>query len=369
MLRTLILAVMLITGAGCSEKPAGDGESVPPGNDSAQPPEAAPAINGADSNRAPPSALRTFMAAGDDALHQFHQHCQQLHGAIQRFLEDSSEANWQALQPLWRQAHNHWHGSAFFVAAIDQRPLALAHINRLLAGIHSAPIMPGYLDSIDGYPYSGLVNDTTVPMTAQAIREQHQRFDRSEITLGLHALEFFLWSRPLTDFQISTAGTADNLRQTRQRRRAMLSLLGELLVTDSGQLAQLWSSVGDYWLVQPPRQFDRLLLTSALQLLLQLSKHSDLEANTYHWQLHTTEQLQQRITQFIAPQFEPQTATTLDALFERARAALLSLQHASETADTDAKATMADIEQWKKELRTARGLLIEQLQALTTTFH
>ena len=376
MLRALALALVLLSGTGCSERPSVDNGTAAPDNIGTSPPTADPI---SQPPRQTSAVLLGFIAGGSDALNRFQQYCQQLHTATERFLTDNTEENWHALRPLWQQAHNHWHSSSFFLAAVSRRPLALASINHTLSTIHSAPITPGYLDSIDGYPLSGLVNDITVPITERAIRQQHQRFDHSEIALGLHALEFFLWHRQRQDFGSTAvsehAADGSIQQQSEQRRRALLSLTTKLLLADSQQLIQQWAGANDYWLTQNIQQQNQLPLNGALHQLLQLNKHSDIAANRYQWQQHSMAQLQQQTTEFIAPQFDREAVATLAVLFNRIQTVLQSLDDHTKTAraETDKSAPPSEktekIEQWQKELRTARGLLIERLQELKTIGH
>lgn len=55
------------------------------------------------------------------------------------------------------------------------------------------PILPGYIDSVVGYPQSGIVNDLTVALDIGSLRQQHGMLELSEAALGFHVIEFLLW--------------------------------------------------------------------------------------------------------------------------------------------------------------------------------
>lgn len=112
-----------------------------------------------------------------------------------------------------------------------------------LERIDAWPLQEGFLDSLDEYPTTGLINDLAVEISTQVLIAQHRITDPEEVCLGFHAIEFLLWERPVSDFLAVTepsqtqrnAGfrTAD---LSSNRRRATLRIMIEILHHDVSDL-------------------------------------------------------------------------------------------------------------------------------------
>ena len=144
--------------------------------------------------------------------------------------------------------------------------------------INHWPIVPGYIDYVDGYPDSGIVHDINVNLNADSLREQHGSFDVSEVTLGFHAIEFLLWgydadsvARPATDFdavleltpkEIESGYTLEQL--SNNRRRLFLTVVADTLVNDFLALQSLW-------LAEEPSISQRIESISGTELIVILA--------------------------------------------------------------------------------------------------
>jgi len=53
------------------------------------------------------------------------------------------------------------------------------------------PLLPGYLDAVEGYPYSGLIY-SDIPITRESMEQEFQLGDPAYVSLGFHALELIL---------------------------------------------------------------------------------------------------------------------------------------------------------------------------------
>jgi hypothetical protein len=124
--------------------------------------------------------------------------------AIEQFLQNPDKTQQAKVQAAWLNAH-----SAY--AAMSSLPLpALLALdsdtnlttNTLLYQIDAWPIEPGYLDSLPAYPGSGIISDITVPMTAESLQRQHGFTDAQEVSMGFHALEYLIFARERSDFQL-----------------------------------------------------------------------------------------------------------------------------------------------------------------------
>lgn len=140
-----------------------------------------------------------------------------------------------------------------------------------LAFIDSWPIEGGYIDYVDGYPFSGIVNDLALPLTADNLIDQHGFADVTYVSLGFHALEFMLWgedgNRSPKDFlaQDNTASAVINDRlvqasdsteatmtpstaiQNHHRRRQYVQLVSDLLQKHLLRLQSRWEPSSGYY--------------------------------------------------------------------------------------------------------------------------
>jgi putative iron-regulated protein len=108
--------------------------------------------------------------------------------------------------------------------------------------INSWPIDEAFLDYVHGHPAAGLIADRRVPIDEASLASRNMRDDDSQVTLGYHAIEFLLWGqdrrhdgpgmRPYTDYLPGDP--------VRDRRRACLALLVELLLRDVRSVRDAW---------------------------------------------------------------------------------------------------------------------------------
>jgi hypothetical protein len=119
--------------------------------------------------------------------------------AITHFLSYPTEENRQTLAVNWKSAHK-----AFL--SIGTKPVAEVNLRdssiALLYQLDAWPIQPGYIDAIEHYPNSGIVNDITVDLSIESIRNQHGFSDVEEIILGFHPLEYLIFSKRATDYKL-----------------------------------------------------------------------------------------------------------------------------------------------------------------------
>ncbi|MCI5107252.1 MAG: hypothetical protein MRY76_11100 [Pseudomonadales bacterium] len=179
-----------------------------------------------------------------------------LRQAIDALLANSSEANLDAARQAWLTAHSayerrllhQYHAGQFASAELSLQLQALDY------SINHWPILPGYVDSVPDFAGSGIVNDMTVLLTAESLRQIHGQFDLSEAALGFHVLEFLLWGADPTQPRSASAFAASNNLSQQQledglsreqlpnnRRRRYLKLLVDILYADFQQNRELFS--------------------------------------------------------------------------------------------------------------------------------
>jgi putative iron-regulated protein len=168
----------------------------------------------------------------------------------------ANNENLSLSKQAWLDAHSTYELTTlhrYFATQLlgEQNSLALM---QLQYQINHWPIIPGYIDYVDGYPDSGIVHDINVNLDVDSLREQHGAFDISEVTLGFHVIEFLLWgydtdfvARPATDFDAVLELTPEetesgySLEQlSNNRRRLFLSVAADTLVEDFQALQSLW---------------------------------------------------------------------------------------------------------------------------------
>lgn len=220
----------------------------------AEPPPTEPSV--ADIEERDPereAATRAAWQNGSHWLEQAGEACQDMHQAIETFLSDPAETTQASARAQWHECHDQWHRLDPLFALSASNPGLFGQLQQMTFDIEARPLQPGYLDSLEDYPFSGIVNDTTVDITASALREQHGLTDVSDVSLGLHALEFLLWGergqRPVADYEprqtLTQAQREAELSLDllpNNRRRELLRLLSHLLQDDLEQLQDYWDS-------------------------------------------------------------------------------------------------------------------------------
>lgn len=147
---------------------------------------------------------------------------------IDQLLEKPNRANLSLTRSHWLAAHHRYRAAhtmhSLLESTSDQQ-------------LDAWPVLGGYIDRAPGYPRSGIVYDTTLEITPAALSEQHQLTDTSEVSIGLHAMEYLLWGDPDDTprdeklFQVP-ADAVDPERQGVQRRRDYLRTLCRMFTAE-----------------------------------------------------------------------------------------------------------------------------------------
>lgn len=166
----------------------------------------------------------------------------QLREAVEALLQEPNDEKLKNAQEAWHRSHNAYLAAELFTALGSGNPGLFGNFSDHDFAIEAWPIQPGYLDYFDVYTLSGIVNDTAMPLTAEALREQHGLTDAADVSLGFHAMEYLLWGergeRPVSDYapaRLTPEQAEADLREVdlpNNRRRVYLGLLTELLLDD-----------------------------------------------------------------------------------------------------------------------------------------
>ena len=168
------------------------------------------------------SALRTLMLQFpeflDVGLSDVVEKAAALQISTDNFLEHTDAETLAAVRAAWLSAHNAYEQTTLYrkLFALFAEESEVLQLTGHQYFIDYWPIYAGYIDYLDSYPGSGLVNDMTVALTPESVRAQHGLLDIHEVTLGFHALEFLLWgenvsgndTRPYDDFVEDTDSTS-----------------------------------------------------------------------------------------------------------------------------------------------------------------
>lgn len=168
------------------------------------------------------SSVRTNPIELDQNLRNWHRNKLQLTSRqttqliveTRMFLDSPSAENRRQWQAALISAHESYLGST----------IIFAQNNGAHQRIDSWPIQPGFVDSLIGYPESGIVNDSTLKISSATLQQQHLITDDDEIALGFHLLEYYAFERRIESF----SGVAVNA----DRRRRLILLVADLLLLD-----------------------------------------------------------------------------------------------------------------------------------------
>ncbi|WP_097462328.1 imelysin family protein [Mangrovitalea sediminis] len=153
-----------------------------------------------------------------------------LQARVDSFAGQPDAASLQSAQTAWKIAH--------LAYREYQQMRALAGLPKDKGSadtVDATPMLPGYLDSVPGYPASGLVHAGT-PLTPAYLRQEHRSTDPYFLTLGFHPLAFMLFGTPqekggarkASDFVSPKPLPADHIDNAARRRQLVRIMAAEL---------------------------------------------------------------------------------------------------------------------------------------------
>jgi putative iron-regulated protein len=108
--------------------------------------------------------------------------------------------------------------------------------------INGWPVNEAYIDSVEGQPNAGIVNDPSIPITRETLVERNARDDEADITTGFHAIEFLLWGQDRNPNGPGHRPARDFMGEgTPERRRAYLKVATDLLAEQLHGLVEAWA--------------------------------------------------------------------------------------------------------------------------------
>lgn len=169
-----------------------------------------------------------------------------LQTAIKALLENPSQDSLNAARNAWinartsylqTEAFRFYEGPIDFVDEKTKEEGPEGHLN-------AWPLNEGFIDYTKGNPKGGLINDTSIPLTAASIRSQDQVEDEADVTTGYHAIEFLLWGQDMNPTSAGTRPVSDFIagKGNNDRRRLYLTTVTEMVIEDLNFLVKAWAA-------------------------------------------------------------------------------------------------------------------------------
>jgi hypothetical protein len=204
--------------------------------------EAGHPVNGAEIPEPIPLLTDSFYQSAEESLAKLRALSETFANSVAAFLNQPNQANLDSSRQDWLHLHSAFIRLDFYFSKI----LSSNRFRDLVFNTHAWPLEPGFIDSLPEYPTSGIVNDLTVELSKTSLGQQQAATSTEEISLGLHSVEYFLWRRPLNDFQplleLSEQQVSDGMALEQlgnNRRRLALQLISDILIEDLFTLQSL----------------------------------------------------------------------------------------------------------------------------------
>jgi len=165
---------------------------------------------------------------------------QALQKAIAAFTAAPSQAGLEAARKAWLEAREFYgqtEAFRFYGGPIDDDKGPEGRIN-------AWPMDESYVDSVEGNPTAGIINDRKVKITKQQLAGLNEKDGEENIATGWHAIEFLLWGQDLSETgpgNRSFEDFVDGKTPNADRRRQYLTVVTELLVDDLRFLVRAWA--------------------------------------------------------------------------------------------------------------------------------
>jgi putative iron-regulated protein len=167
---------------------------------------------------------------------------QTLQKSVEKLVAEPSQANLENAKTAWLNARKFYalgEGFRFYQGPIDSESGPEPWLN-------SWPLDEGFIDSIEGEPLSGIINNPQkYPEISNALlRELNQKGGDKNISTGYHAIEFLLWGQDLSEGpgagqrSFTDYVPAQNAQAT--RRGQYLLAVTNMVVEDFQKLVQAW---------------------------------------------------------------------------------------------------------------------------------
>lgn len=288
-MRRAVAASVMLSGlmalAGCEQ---------PPEKRPATPP-AAQAATASGLTPATRDRAQALKDMGKEWLTQLADCTVQLDTDTRQFLGASHQASLDNMKQMWHTCHTIYQSTELLLGVSPQQQTAMKKVRR---NIDSPLELPGYVDSIAGYPDSGIVNDTSLTMTEATLRQQQGLTSDDEVALGFEVIAFLIWGEQRFDpqqperslKQLTYVAAWDNGRSDlpvsehpQNRRRLYLQLATSLLKMDSARLLEVWNKGPLPFNETAAKEWQASVLKNGLDLLERYPGNSDVHMALNQW--------------------------------------------------------------------------------------
>lgn len=284
----LVLAALLVTGC---EQPPEQRVTTPP---------SVSKTNALALTPASQEQTRALKQLGEDWLTQLADCTTQLESDAKQFLAATNDAGLANLKQMWHTCHTLYRATELLLGVTPEQQQAMERARRNIA----RPLeLPGYVDSIQGYAGSGIVNDASLAITEASLREQHGLTSNEDVAIGFEVIAFLVWGeqrfnpqlepRPLSELTYTAAwenGRSDLpvSEHPQNRRRLYLQLASTLLKLDCSRLLMVWQKGPLPRSEDEARQWKLQTLQNGLALLEHYPDNSDVSMALSQWLSTTT---------------------------------------------------------------------------------
>jgi hypothetical protein len=202
-----------------------------------------------------------------------------LNESLDSLSKNASQDTLDKTRLLWKETHDTYIATrlfrqlaqnlGIFHPVFDNAQSSPDLVHTLHSRIDQHPLLPGYLDSVQGYPYSGLIH-SEIELTEENLNTEHLLGDPAYIALGFHALEFMIFGeenlpRNINDLLVKKQDS-NKERKLKQRRLQYIQLLGELLMQDIEIFTNAWNPVKGFYFSTLASKSPSKLSTSLQQI-------------------------------------------------------------------------------------------------------
>lgn len=158
--------------------------------------------------------------------------------AINGLLGDPVDERLNTAREAWSQLYRSFNEAVVVLAC---RAAESPQLAAMLQRVDPFPILPGYIDGLQQWPDSGIVNDVSLPLSRESLLGQQGISAQEEVSVGFQVVGFLLFGEPdapRTVLALSAVHTAPEEspltveEQPENRRRSYLALASALLVED-----------------------------------------------------------------------------------------------------------------------------------------
>lgn len=162
-----------------------------------------------------------------------------LQKAVDGFLAEPNAKSHQVAKSAWLTARDPYsltEAFRYYEGPIDAEGGPESQLN-------AWPLNEAYIDYVQGNDKAGIISDRNITLDAATLAGKNAKDDEADVTTGYHAIEFLLWGQ---DLSLDSAGNRpasdfDKGDPIRDRRRAYLKIVTDLVVTDLKTLVDAWA--------------------------------------------------------------------------------------------------------------------------------